>query len=257
MPIHLRQICLVARNLAPVQADLEAVFALKPAFHDDAVAKWGLENVLMPVGSQFLEVVAPARPNTAAGRYLDRRGGDGGYMVICQVPSREEQEAARARAAERGVRVAWEHDRTTWNVMQLHPRDLGAAFFEIDWDEQADPHGNWMPAGGTGWQGAVATDVIDAIKAVELQSDAPAALAALWGHIAGSPVVMDGPVPTVALANATLRFIPDEDGRGPGLSGLLVRATDPGRLAARAETAGCRGPDGTVTVCGTRFRTGD
>jgi len=37
----------------------------------------GLHNFLMPVGSNFLEVVAPSREGTAGGRYLDRRGGDG------------------------------------------------------------------------------------------------------------------------------------------------------------------------------------
>ena len=257
MSIHLRQICLVARHLAPVQADLEAVFSLKPAYHDDAVAKWGLENVLMPVGSQFLEVVAPTQPDTAAGRYLDRRGGDGGYMVICQVPTRDEQAAARARAAERGVRVAFEAERGAWNIMQLHPRDLGAAFFEIDWDEQADMTGNWMPAGGTGWRDAVSTEVVNAIASVELQGPDPMTLAGLWGHIAASPVVMDGATPTVSLANATLRFVPDTDGRGPGLGGLALRTTDAGRLAAQADARGCRGPDGTMTVCGTRFTIAD
>ena len=255
MAIHLRQICLVARDLAPVQADLEAVFGLKPAFHDDAVGKWGLENVLLPVGTQFLEVVAPTEPGTAAGRYLDRRAGDGGYMVICQVPDRGEQDAARARAAERGVRVAFEADRGDWNIMQLHPRDLEAAFFEIDWDAEADPQGRWMPAGGTGWRDAVATDLVDAITGVELQSGDPARLAGTWAHVAGSPVVMDGGVPTVSLANAALRFVPETDGRGPGLSGLHVRAADADRLHAQAEARNCRGADGAITVCGTRFTT--
>lgn len=253
--IHLRQICLVARHLAPVQADLESVFGLKPAFHDDAVAKWGLENVLMPIGTQFLEVVAPTADGTAAGRYLDRRGGDGGYMVICQVPDRAAQEAARSRAAERGVRVAFEEDRGDWSIMQLHPRDLQAAFFEIDWDAESDAHGRWMPAGGTDWRNAVSTEVIDAITGVSLQSPDPAGLANLWAGIAGSPVVMDCATPTVALANATLFFIPDADSRGPGLAGLTVRATDAARLHEQAEAMGCRGTDGTITVCGTRFTT--
>ena len=42
-------------------------------------AEFGLENTLMPVGRNFLEVVAPIQEGTAAGRYLDRRGGNGGY----------------------------------------------------------------------------------------------------------------------------------------------------------------------------------
>ena len=253
--IHLRQICLVAQHLAPVQARLQNVFSLEAAYHDDAVAKWGLENVLLPIGSQFLEVVAPTQPGTTAGRYLDRRGGDGGYMVICQADSRATQQAAVGRAAMRNVRIAYHQDRGDWNVLQLHPADLEAAFFEIDWDTNEDPGGRWMPAGGLDWRGAVRTDTVDAITGVTLQSSDPARVADLWGHIAGSPVVMDGNTPTVALANATLFFVPVTDGRGPGLAGLQVRATDAGRLAAQAEQQGCRGADGTITVCGTRFTT--
>lgn len=261
MPIHLRQICLVAYDLASVQDELEDVLSIKPAFHDDGVSVFGLQNVLMPIGSQMLEVVAPqpgADPmKTAAGRYIDRRGGDGGYMVITQVPDRRDQDAARARAAERKVRVAWENDRQTWNVMQLHPRDLGSCFFEIDWDEQADMHGNWMPAGGTAWKEAVCTDTVGAITGVELQSADPVEEAKVWAYIADTQVVMDRGDPTVPLANATLRFIPDRDGRGPGLSGLELNATDAERLFAQADARGCHGPAGVITICGTRFTTKD
>ena len=102
---------------------------------------------------------------------------------------------------------------------------------------------------------AISTQTIDAITGVALQSDDPAGLADLWAHVAGVPVVMDGPTPTVALANATLSFIPDTDGRGPGLSGLTVRATDIDRLHQQADARNCRGADGTITVCGTRFQT--
>src|SRR5690348_16129830 len=58
MSIRLRQICLVAEKLAPVLDDLKAIFALDVCFVDPAVAAFGLENSLLPVGSNFLEVVA-------------------------------------------------------------------------------------------------------------------------------------------------------------------------------------------------------
>lgn len=257
MPIHLRQICLVARDLRPVEADLAAVLSLKPAFHDDAVAKWGLENVLMPVGHQFLEVVAPTRAGTAAGRYLDRRGGDGGYMVITQVPTRAEQEAARERADAAGVRVAYADDRGDWTLMQLHPRDLEAAFLEIDWDAESDPEGRWMPAGGTGWTDAVDTSRVSAIAEVQLQGQDPSALAGKWAAVAGSPVVMDGRDPTVALANSRLRFLEGADGRGPGLAGLVLTATDADAVRRAAREKELLGTDGAITLCGTRIELQD
>src|SRR5713226_7072640 len=68
MSIRLRQICLVAEKLAPVLEDFKAVLGLEVCFKDPEVAVFGLENSLMPVGSNFIEVVAPVRENTAAGR---------------------------------------------------------------------------------------------------------------------------------------------------------------------------------------------
>jgi hypothetical protein len=95
MSIRLRQICLVAEKLAPVVDDFKAIFAIDVCFVDPAVAAFGLENSLMPIGGNFLEVVAPVKENTAAGRYLKRRGGDGGYMVICQCDSHATQLARK------------------------------------------------------------------------------------------------------------------------------------------------------------------
>ncbi|WP_375690278.1 VOC family protein [Pseudooceanicola sp. LIPI14-2-Ac024] len=251
MTIHLRQICLVARDLAPAIADLRAVLDLPVAHVDPAVGKYGLENTLLTVGTQFLEVVAPIRDNTAAGRYLDRRGGDGGYMVICQASSRAVQDELRENAADADVREAYFSDRGDWNILQLHPGDLKAAFLEVDWDAQDDPTGNWMPAGGLDWRDGGGTGA--SIAAVDLQSDDPSALAELWGAVLGLPV--DGPraSPEIALADARLRFVEDRDGRGPGLSALDLRMRDPAAARARAAAAGLRSGSGAV-ICGTRFR---
>ena len=134
MRLRLRQICLVAHDLEPVVADLKRVFGLEVCHVDDAVAAYGLVNALLPVGSQFLEVVAPTGPGTAAGRYLDRRGGDGGYMVITQCSNLE---ARRRRVAELGVRIANPLEHGDFQGMQLHPRDTGGAFFEIDCQHRA------------------------------------------------------------------------------------------------------------------------
>jgi len=134
MTIQLRQIALVAAKLEPVLRDLEAVFGLARAHIDPGVAVFGLENTLMPVGRNFFEVVAPVQENTAAGRYLDRRGGDGGYMVITQTATLAELEAVRAQAGAAGVRVAWESARRGWTLIQLHPGDLKTTFLDVEWD---------------------------------------------------------------------------------------------------------------------------
>ncbi len=73
MWIRLRQVALVARNLQEVLDDLNAVFGLEVAYRDPGVATFGLQNAVLPVGTQFIEVVSPVQEETAAGRQLDRR----------------------------------------------------------------------------------------------------------------------------------------------------------------------------------------
>src|SRR5436305_3218301 len=82
---RLRQAVLVARDLKSVMQRLEDELGLHDPFHDDGVGHFGLANAVYAVGDTFLEVVSPLRPDTAAGRELERRGGDGGYMAMFQV----------------------------------------------------------------------------------------------------------------------------------------------------------------------------
>jgi len=103
--MRLRQVALVARELDPVVADLTAVLGIEVAFHDPGVAEFGLRNAVMPVGDTFLEVVSPVQETTTAGRWLERHGGDGGYMVILQT---EDLEADRRRLARLGIRLVWQ-----------------------------------------------------------------------------------------------------------------------------------------------------
>ena len=59
--LRLRQICLVARELKPHLEDLREVLGIEVCHVDPGVGTFGLENSLMPIGSQFLEIVAPVR----------------------------------------------------------------------------------------------------------------------------------------------------------------------------------------------------
>jgi len=253
MMIHLRQICLVARELKPAIDDLSHIFGIAPVFEDEAVHRYGLENTLLAVGTQFLEVVAPTEEGTAAGRYLDRRGGDGGYMVITQVESREAQEQVRANAAANDVRVVNERDHGWYRLFQLHPGDMKAAFFSTPWVEGGDTVGRWPFAGDRVWMDKVTADLVTAITGAELQSDDPEALAHHWAAVAGLGVESRGGIPHVAFANAVLRFTEATDGRGAGLGGLDLAVRDRGEVLARAEARGCRTSDTEVMVCGTRF----
>jgi len=78
--VRLRQICLVAPCLEPVVGDIAAIMGLAVCYRDPNVAHYGLENALLPVDTVLLEVVAPLRDGTAAGRFIEKSGGRGGYM---------------------------------------------------------------------------------------------------------------------------------------------------------------------------------
>ncbi len=253
MSIHLRQIALVAAKLAPAVDDLSAVFGIEPCYVDPGVGQWGLENTLLPVDRKFLEVVAPIKNGTAAGRYIQRRNGDGGYMVICQTESRESQSAYRERAASAGVRVAYEGEGDGFNIMQLHPRDLEAAFFEIDWDVESDFEGRWEPAGGKDWVEHIRTERVRDFSGVELQCANPDALAEKWAKVGKLPLETVNGQPVVSLVNASLRFVESSDGRGPGLGGVDLVVNDRDAILREAKSRGCYVNDEQVDVCGTRF----
>src|SRR5271167_5116179 len=80
--VRLRQAVLVATELEPVASALRTALGLEEPFRDPGVGEFGLTNTVFALGDCFLEVISPSQPGTAAGRYLDRHDGDGGYMAI-------------------------------------------------------------------------------------------------------------------------------------------------------------------------------
>lgn len=252
MWLRLRQIALIANQLAPVAEDMHEVLGLEVGFRDPGVKTFGLENAIFPVTNQFIEVVAPIQQGTAGGRYLERRKGDGGYMVILQC---DDHAPRRRRAAELNIRKAMEHDEPDYKIMQLHPRDTGGSFLEIDFRAGGeDINGPWNPA-GKNWRAAVRNHVVRAIAAAEIQTPEPKALAAKWGEILELPVKPDAAGnPSLRLDNATIRFVKDDDGRGEGLGGIDLVAANRQAAIAAADKRGRRADDDTVIICGTRMR---
>ncbi len=237
--IRMRQICLVARHLAPVVDELQGTLGLEVCHRDPGVGKYGLENALFPVGDGFLEVVAPVRDGTTAGRYLDRRGGDGGYMVITQV---DDLEARRRRVEALGIRIANEIGYPDYRELQLHPRDVGGAMLSFSFQAGArSPGGPWHPAAFDGTARANLSGALRGMVAAELQSDDPERLARRWSEVIERPVEMRDGQRAIALDDATLRFTAAADGRGEGLAGLDLACADPARR-------------GLVSICGIRFR---
>lgn len=249
MWLRLRQIAFVAEALAPVEQAIIDTLGVAVCYRDPAVAAFGLENVLFPIGNQFLEVVAPVRENTAGGRYLERRGGNGGYMIITQC---DDHAPRKARVATLGIRTVLEHDDDSYRLMQLHPRDTGGTFFEIDQqlgDRADEPDGPWHPA-GPDWQRARDLRRVNGIVAAIVQCDDPGRVARRWAGIAEIPLAPDLTLP---LDNAGIRFVECTDGRPEGLSEIDVAVTDAAAILERARQRDAVLGDDQIGLCGVRI----
>src|ERR1700687_3612215 len=232
--LRLRQICLVAPQLEPVISDIADIMGLRVCYRDGNVAKYGLENALLPVDTILLEVVAPFQAGTAAGRFLEKTGGRGGYMVIfcCDDPD------ARGRHAEEiGVRIANVIGHSPYRGVQLHPRDCRAAFIEFNHTDGSDDILGPYPPAGPDWQKSIRKDVTQALIGVEMQSPEPLALAEHWGRIIEIPVTknQDGES-ELKLPNCGFRFV-----KGPSdiMSGLTFRVGDIASVRGAAKAKGC------------------
>jgi hypothetical protein len=208
--VRLRQAVLVAAELEPVEHALRDALGLDEPYHDPGVAEFGIVNAVFAVGDCFLEVIAPDRSDTAAGRYLERHG-DGGYMAIFDL---DELEAARARVAEDGVRVIWRIDLPDISGTHLHPADLGGAIVSLD---RSDPYGSWR-WGGPRWTGqAHDGDAPGALAGITVAVREPARCAARWARALGVEV-SEGTEPVLSLdGGSEVRFVEGADARSEGI----------------------------------------
>jgi len=245
--MRLRQIALVGQDLDAAKAEIVDVLGLGGDYPDPGVGKYGLRNAVWPVGDTFLEVVSPQQDGTTAGRLLEKRGGDGGYMVILQC---DDLDGARERVKSEGVRIVDQFDGDGVAFTHLHPKDVGAAILSID---HMVPKERWQ-WGGPDWAANVKTDVTTGIVGAELQGPDPEALAERWAAVLGLPrgTVADGF--RIPLEGGELRFVQATDGRGEGLRAFDVAARDPDAVRARARARGRLESNGEITLCGTQVR---
>jgi len=247
--MRVRQVAIAAPVLEPVVEDLRAVLDLEVCFHDPGVEVFGLRNALLPVGDTFLEVLAPIRPNTAVGRFLDR-SGPGVYMVILQT---DDLALDRERIAKLGVRVVWEAALPGIATIHLHPRDVGAALVSFD---EARPPDSWRWAGPS-WREHIRTGCVQRVLAVEVAAVEPAATAERWSQVLGRATRQnrDGSW-AIPLDGSSIGFGPSPRGQGDGVRALDLASTEEGRAAAlaSAQARGLATGDGELSIGGTWLR---
>lgn len=223
--MRLRQVAWVANDLAESTAQVRDHLHLDVCYSDPGVGVFGLENVLFPVGDQFLEIVSPVADNTTAGRLLAKRGvSAAGYMVIFQ--TEDDLDEVRRRAEAGAVRIVFEApggsdaDGTAIHGLHFHPADIGGAIVSIDRSEQPL---EWAWA-GPDWRSHVQTDIVSAMVGVTIEADAPEATASAWAQLLGvEPDAM-----SVAVDDAVIRFVAPEPGKqARGVIGLGFSGSAP------------------------------
>ena len=233
--MRLRQIALVTSDLRAIEKAICSELGLEVCYRDPGLSQFGLRHGLYAIGDQLLEVVAPKQAETTAGRFLDRRGGDGGYMVLLQT---DDLSHHKTRIEEAGIRLVHDGSLEVGGAMirgiHLHPKDVGGAILSVD---QADPPESWLWA-GPDWAYHSLDSVVTNIVSIDIQAKDPDAMAQRWADAIGVPAANG----VIELDDASIQFIADSNGRGDGLASASLTASN-------RDHAGR-----TLTICGFDFR---
>ena len=240
--MDIRQIVMVSSLRDPIVSDLNKLFGLEVAFNDPGVGHFGLENAVMPLGTDFLEVVSPIDENTTAERYLHKRGGDGGYMVIIQV---DDFDRSKSLVNDYKIGIVWDTDLPEAKAIHLHPKQMGGAIISLDW---MNPKESWKWAGPE-WNNHI-TDDIKGIDGIEIQASNPEEMFNRWKDILDVSNINESEK-KIYLDNTWIGFI-DEDDRGPGISAFSLIANNKELLMNKAKEYGFLRED-NIVVGGVKF----
>ena len=99
-----------------------------------------------------------------------------------------------------------------------------------------NPKESWKWA-GPNWKQFVNTSTINRFVGVEIQSDNPEAMKIKWQSVLRVPEnkIRDN---EIKLDNTWIRFVEDEDARGPGVSAFCIEANDNESLLKKADEIG-------------------
>jgi len=247
--MRLRQVALAAHDLDAVTDALCDVLGIEIGYRDPGVAVFGLKNAVMPMGDTFLEVVCPVTDDAPARRYLARRGGDCGYMVMVQTASFD---ADRARVEAEGTRLVWTGELPDIRGMHLHPKDTGGALLSLD---EPVPATAWRWA-GPDWRDHVSTGRVGGLRDATVACARPDEVAARWSTLLGCTIAGEAGGPRIALGgpdDGFLHFVPAGAPAEEGLVGFTVAARDPASILATARARGLPTDAASVTICGTRI----
>jgi len=179
--LRIRQLVFASADHADIER-FRQVLALGQGFIDPGVATFGLTNGVFALGDQFLEIVVPVQSDTAAGRFMARSQGVGGYMAIFQTP---DLKRVRQTADALNIRRVWNIDLPDIAASHLHPADIGAGIVSID---EVRPKGSWR-WGGPDWS---EQSKPGGLTGLEIVAVSPHEMSTKWGQVLDAPAEAQG-----------------------------------------------------------------
>ena len=205
--MRLRQIAIASYNLNEAERIINKELKIRTAYRDEEVEKYGLNNIVCPLGGEFLEVVSPYTTDTTAGRFIDKKKGPTGYMTIFQC---EDSLERRKFIESKRIRVlnAFENIGNFINN-QFHPKDLPGALVEIDSvtnTNYKEKYADWPPA-GSGWREQINEEYVHGIVGVTIAAENPDKLSKLWSEVLDSKLIVENNYPCVVIENVKITFV--------------------------------------------------
>ncbi len=247
--MRLRQLVLVTDEIESLADQICDLFELKVSFCDPDLINFGLENRMIPVGDTFIEVVSPVQENTAAKRFLKKRNGPSGYMVICDVA---DIDIEKQRLENSDLKIIWHENRNVNGIhaqaVHLHPKQIGGAILSLD---SMIPKTAWLWA-GLNWEDHINKALVENLTGVVLQSSYPEKLCASWEVALGKK--RSGRVDEflIELEKSKIKFIKENDTIEERISAFILSTRRPEVIYKRAEDRGFIRND-NIVLGGTKF----
>ncbi|TAQ90707.1 hypothetical protein B7494_g995 [Chlorociboria aeruginascens] len=261
-PTRLRQIALVVEDLKRAEYLLTTVLGSEVIYVDPQVGQWGLENILVAIGGDVIEVVAPVKPGTAAGRLLSKRG-DGGYMIVMQTA---DAAARKTYIEENGLgKVIYYHEHEDAVCVQYHPKGIhGGIMPELDSHRSTSNHpdpvsttyspwhtcGSDYPSYSAGMKRNSHLQFVSAVCRIS-PTVAPTAAAQQWSSIFDVPSQRN----ELLYTNMKMSFTAGAEGEAEGLEWITIavhRKEKFDRILERASEEGLCG-DGWINMLGVKW----
>ena len=231
--MRLRQLVIATSEIEVLADKICDLFELRKTFSDPELIVFGLENVLIPLGDTFLELVTPVKENTSAERFLEKRGGDGGYMVIVDSLDLEKE---RKRLETSKMDIVWHENRKADGIhgqsLHLHPKQVGGAILSID---NMNPKSSWLWAGSE-WEKDINKSLVSHISGVNICSPYPDNLLSNWEKALGKKRFTDSN--SIDLEGSNINFVMNTHSQSEHLSAFQIHTLKKSHIQKRAVSRG-------------------